>query len=141
MIEILNQQRRYDVDTNRLQRLLEKLIHTYRIPDPEVTLAIVNDKPMTDLNRRFMDKDAPTDVLSFPIRDTGPDGKYYLGDIIISVPYAARQSRSRGHALQQELEFLAIHGLLHLQGFEHSKGLEEEEDKIRARWLKESHEL
>ncbi|MFA9454981.1 MAG: rRNA maturation RNase YbeY, partial [Candidatus Aminicenantaceae bacterium] len=107
----------------------------------EVTLALVNDKPMTDLNRRFMDKDGPTDVLSFPIRDKGPDGKYYLGDIIISVPYAARQSRSRGHALQQELEFLVIHGLLHLQGFEHSEGLEEEEDKIRARWLKESHEL
>ena len=140
MIEILNQQRRYAIDTDRLQHLLEELIRIYNIPNPEVTLALVNDKPIKDLNRKYMDKDAPTDVLSFPIRDTGPDGKYYLGDIIISVPYAARQSRSLGHGLQREVEFLVIHGMLHLKGFEHSEGLEEEEEKIRTRWLKESHE-
>ena len=141
MIEILNQQKRYEIDTDRLQHLLEDLIRFYQIPDPEVTLALVNDRPMADLNLRYMAKDGPTDVLSFPIRDTGPDGKYYLGDIIISVPYAARQSRSLGHELQRELEILVIHGLLHLKGFEHSEGLEEEEEKTRARWLKESHEL
>ena len=141
MIEILNQQKRYDIDTARLQDLLAGLLRAYGMPDAEVTLALINDAPMRALNRRFMTKDASTDVLSFPIRDLGPDGKYYLGDIIISVPYAARQSRPQGHPLQRELEFLVIHGLLHLKGYEHFEGLEEEEETVRARWLEESHEL
>ena len=140
MIEILNRQKRYDINTARLQGLLDGLLHSYGIPDVEVTLALVNDAPMRALNRKFMKKDAPTDVLSFPIRDLGPDGKYYLGDIIISVPYAARQGRLQGHPLQRELEFLVIHGLLHLKGFEHFEGLEEEEETARTRWLEERHE-
>jgi probable rRNA maturation factor len=140
MIEILNRQKRYDIDTSRLHDLLDGLLRTYGIPGTEVTLALVNDAPMRALNRKFMNKDAPTDVLSFPIRDLGPDGKYYLGDIIISVPYAARQGRSQGHPLQRELEFLVIHGLLHLKGFEHFEGLEEEEETARTRWLEGSHE-
>ena len=116
MIEILNQQKRYEVNTDRLERLLKDLIRRYQIPDPEITLALVNNKPMRDLHRRFLKKDKPTDVLSFPVREKGPDGKYYLGDIIISVPYAASQSKKHGrHGLQQEVEFLVIHGLLHLQ--------------------------
>ncbi|MFC2141465.1 rRNA maturation RNase YbeY [Acidobacteriota bacterium] len=140
MIEILNRQKRYDIDTARLHDLLEGLLRTYGSPNAEVTLALVNDAPMRALNRRFMTKDASTDVLSFPIRDLAPDGKYYLGDIIISVPHAARQSRSQGHPLQRELEFLVIHGLLHLKGFEHFEGLEEEEETARTRWLEERHE-
>ena len=139
MIEILNQQKRYEVNTDRLKRLLEDLLRRYQIPDPEITLALVNNKPIRDLHRRFLKKDKPTDVLSFPVREKGPDGKYYLGDIIISVPYAAGQSKTQGHSLQQEVEFLVIHGLLHLQGFEHFKGLEEEEKKVRTMWIKENH--
>ncbi len=120
---------------------MEWLIGIYQDSDPEVTLALVNDRPMQDLNRRFLRKDAPTDVLSFPIRDRAPNGCYYLGDIIICVPYAARQSKSSGHSLQLESELLAIHGFLHLQGFEHFRGLEKEEKRIRGLWLKESDEL
>jgi probable rRNA maturation factor len=141
MIEILDRQKRYEIDSARLRDLMEKLLAKYKIPEAEVTLALINDAPMRALNRRFMGKDAPTDVLSFPIRDHGPDGKYYLGDIIVDVPYASRQSRSQGHPLQRELEFLVIHGLLHLKGFEHFEGLEEEEETVRTRWLEGSHEL
>jgi probable rRNA maturation factor len=141
MIEILNQQKRYNCDTGRLMRLLHKLVNHYRLKDPEVTLALVNDSPMRTLNRRFLNKDGPTDVLSFPVRESGPDGKYYLGDIIISVPCAARQSKTLGHSLQHELEFLTVHGLLHLKGFEHGAGLEEEQEKIRALWVNENNGL
>jgi len=119
---------------------MERLIDIYKYSDPEVTLALVNDRPMRDLNRRFLHKDAPTDVLSFPIRDHAPDGRYYLGDILIGVPYAARQSKASGHGLQRELELLAIHGFLHLQGFDHFKGLEQEEKRIQDLWSKESDE-
>jgi probable rRNA maturation factor len=135
MVEILNQQKRHKLDLKRFEDLLGKLITHYDLDAPEMTLAFVNNKPMQDLNRRFMQNDTPTDVLSFPIRDTGPDGKYYLGDIIISVPYAKRQSREQGHTLERELAQLVIHGFLHLQEFEHFKGLEEEEQKIRKLML------
>ena len=58
------------------------------------------------------------------------DGKYYLGDIVISVPQAFKQCFSEDHGLERELEFLTVHGFLHLLGYEHSEGIEEEEEKI-----------
>lgn len=112
-----------------------KLTAYYKLGTPEITLAFVNSKAMQDLNRRFMQKDTPTDVLSFPIRERGPDGKYYLGDIILCVPYAKRQSQALGHGLERELELLTLHGFLHLKGFEHGQGLEEEELKVRDELL------
>ena len=131
MIEILNQQTDYPVPTEHLRRLLDKLVTHYSLADPELTLAFVTDPIIHDLNRRFLNKDAPTDVLSFPVGETGADGHFYLGDIIISVPRAAEQAAGKGHDLDRELELLAIHGFLHLRGFEHDKGLEEEEEAIR----------
>jgi len=135
MVEILNQQKRHKLELKRYEKLLGKLVVHYKLDAPEMTLAFVNNKAIHDLNRRFMQKDTPTDVLSFPMRDVGADGKYYLGDIIISVPYANRQRQAQGHSLERELEYLTIHGFLHLMGFEHFKGLEEEERKIRELML------
>ena len=131
MIEILNQQKRYKLDTRKYKNLLEKLIKFYDKQKVEVTLAFVNNKAIRDLNRRFLKKDTPTDVLSFPIRERNADGKYYLGDIIVSVPQAAKQASSKAHILDRELELLIIHGFLHLHGFEHFKGLEKEEKNLR----------
>jgi probable rRNA maturation factor len=79
-----------------------------------------------------MKKDKPTDVLSFPLGDKGPDGKYYLGDIVIAVPVAARQAREKGHGLDRELRVLAVHGFLHLLGYDHDAGIEEEERKLHG---------
>ena len=70
-------------------------------------------------------------MLSFPVGEKGADGKYYLGDIIISVPKAHDQSLERKHSLEREMEILTIHGFLHLLGYEHFKGLEKEEKKIK----------
>ena len=131
MIEIINQQSKYWINKNKFKLLLEKLVKYYDLPNPEVTLAFVTNRIIRDLNRKFLEKDAPTDVLSFPVREKEADGKYYLGDIIISAHKAFQQCFSETHGLERELEYLTIHGFLHLQGFEHSQGLEEEEKKIR----------
>lgn len=95
-----------------------------------MTLAFVTSKVIKNLNRKFLRKNSSTDVLSFPIREKAADGKFYLGDIIISVPQAFRQCLNKKHGLERELELLTIHGFLHLVGYEHFKGLEEEEEKI-----------
>jgi probable rRNA maturation factor len=131
MIEILNNQKRHKIHSKRFRELLEKLIRIYKVDDPELTLAFVNNSAIQDLNRRFLDEDRPTDVLSFPIGEKGADGIYYLGDIIISVPQANKQRLEKKHGLERELEMLTIHGFLHLLGYEHFEGMEEEEEKIK----------
>jgi probable rRNA maturation factor len=81
----------------------------------EVGVALVSDRRMRDLNRTFRGKDAVTDVLSFP-----SDGDAAtLGDIVIATGVAARQAGAAGHPLATELRVLALHGLLHLVGYDH----------------------
>jgi len=69
---------------------------------------------MRRLNREFRKIDRPTDVLSFPA-----EAPAFLGDVAIDVPYAARQARKRGHALDREVQLLLAHGVLHLLGHDH----------------------
>jgi probable rRNA maturation factor len=102
-----------------MRRVLETLP-----PDQagEVAICLVSDRKMREFNRRYRERDAPTDVLSFPGDDTDAiDERRYLGDIAISVDTAARQARERNHALDRELEVLALHGYLHLLGFDHER--------------------
>ena len=81
-----------------------------------MTVAIVSDARVRALNRRFRRKDKATDVLSFPSEERG-----YLGDVVISSGVAARQARAAGHSLATELRVLALHGLLHLLGYDHER--------------------
>lgn len=132
MIEILNQQNRYWVNTRRFKILLDRLVKHYRLKDPQITLVFVDTKRIKKLNLKYLKKNSPTDVLSFPIEEKTPDGKFYLGDIVISVPQAFNQCFSQKHGLEKELELLTIHGFLHLLGLGHSDGIEEEEEKIES---------
>ncbi len=131
MVQIVNQQRKYWVNTRKFKALLTRLIKYYKLPNPELSLVLVGNKTIKRLNRQFLKRNSATDVLSFPLREKGTDGKYYLGDIIISVPQAFKQCFSQKHGLERELELLTIHGFLHLLGYEHSQGIEEEEAKIK----------
>ena len=137
MIEAINRQKTFRIDPDKFKGLLEKLVKHYRLKKPELVLVFSDNRTIRKLNRDFRKKDAPTDVLSFPYREHGPDGKYYLGDIIISVAKASDQACRLGHGLQRELEYLTIHGFLHLLGYEHSKGHEAEEKKIRKLLVKD----
>jgi probable rRNA maturation factor len=80
----------------------------------EMTIAVVPDARVKALNRRYRSKNRPTDVLSFPSEERG-----YLGDVVIAAGVARRQARAAGHSLQTELRVLALHGLLHLLGYDH----------------------
>lgn len=131
MIEVLNLQTRYRLNRKAFEKLLAFLVEKHELRDPEVSLAFVDTKAIKKLNRQFLKKNAPTDVLSFPLGKCGSDGKYYLGDIVISVPQAFKQCFAQAHGLEREMEFLTVHGFLHLLGFDHGKGIEQEEEKIR----------
>jgi probable rRNA maturation factor len=82
-----------------------------------VTVLLTTDAAIRKLNRRFRDKDRPTDVLSFPT--AGPLAAEMAGDLAISIPTARRQAAERGHSLAIEMKVLILHGLLHLAGFDH----------------------
>ena len=98
-----------------------------RLGGAELSLVLCDDAFIQPLNRDWRGKDAPTDVLSFAqqegeeVRDDDP----VLGDLVISVDTAARQAAERGHALDQELAVLLVHGLLHLLGYDHEHDPEE----------------
>jgi len=85
-----------------------------------VTIVLAGDGTVRRLNRTFRLKDKTTDVLSFPEGGAvHPDGTRPLGEIVISVPQAARQAAVSGHSLARELRVLVIHGYLHLLGYDH----------------------
>ena len=89
----------------------------------EVAIALVSDARMRALNRRYRRKDYATDVLSFPAHGDGSPSvrpaSGPLGDLVIATGVAKRQARDAGHSLQTELRVLALHGLLHLLGYDH----------------------
>jgi probable rRNA maturation factor len=96
-----------------------------------VTIALVSDEAMRGLNRRYLGRNRPTDVLSFPsesprgrrraARGFSPARDAVLGDIAIATGVAKRQARDRGHPYAEELRVLALHGLLHLLGYDHDR--------------------
>ena len=81
-----------------------------------LTVAIAGDRRVRALNRRHRGKDETTDVLSFPSGEPGE-----LGDVVVAAGVARRQARRAGHALGTEVKILALHGLLHLLGYDHER--------------------
>ncbi|MCQ2358572.1 MAG: rRNA maturation RNase YbeY [Phascolarctobacterium sp.] len=107
--------------------------------DTEVGITLVDDERIHEINREYRNVDRPTDVISFALDDDledsdepelidGPE-EHLLGDIIISVETANRQGEEFGHGLEREIVYLAVHGLLHLLGYDHMV----EEDKVVMR--------
>lgn len=99
-----------------LRRKALKLLLAWKWQHAELSIVLTDDVEMRALNRRWRGLDRTTDVLSFSM-DAGPP---MLGDIVISVEAARRQAR-RGFGLARELEFLLVHGFLHLAGFDHQR--------------------
>lgn len=116
-----------------VERCLMQAAEGESTPPAEVAVTIVDDEEIHRLNREYRQVDRPTDVLSFPQWDPGeewgsPQGEPLpLGDIVISLPRAKEQAELYGHSLERELGFLAVHGFLHLLGYDHETA-EEEED-------------
>lgn len=97
------------------------------------TCLLTHDSELQRLNRDFLKKDYPTDVLSFP--SPGPDG--FLGEIAISFERASAQAAEHGHPVEDEIRILMLHGVLHLLGMDHQKDrgrMARAEREYRSRW-------
>jgi len=111
------------VNRRRLQRTAQKLLRAEGCPETcEVSVLLTDDAHIAELNRHYRGTDRPTDVLAFYTNaglDTGsPTGEsVVLGDVVISVETAKRQADERGKSLDDELDLLIAHGVLHLLGY------------------------
>jgi probable rRNA maturation factor len=127
------------------------------LAEPEVSLVLTDDEHIHQLNRKWRDEDTATDVLSFPLHEPSrpgdlPEDTYALGDIVISIEYAESLIDTAEHhrrvaselgvtieeldwALEDEIQFLFIHGLLHLVGYDHPTPADEREMKRQERRL------
>jgi probable rRNA maturation factor len=103
--------------------------------DAELSVTYVSNERIQEVNREYRDKDQPTDVISFALEEMG-EGEIeivgleqppMLGDIIISIPRAKEQAIEYGHSFMRELGFLAVHGFLHLLGYDHMNDEDEKE--------------
>lgn len=116
----------------RVQSWANRMLAALAMPEAELSIVLTDDRTIHDLNRTFRGMDKPTDVLAFAVRDaiaSGvpasalPDG--VLGDVVISVPTAARQAQAARRTADAEIAMLLAHGLLHLLGRDHRDRTEE----------------
>ena len=114
-----------------MKRLLKKL----DIENHKVSVLIVDDKKIREINRDYLHRDRPTNVISFAMTEgfSGDIHPEILGDIVISAETAARDALTGGLLLMDEMEFLLIHGLLHLLGFNHENTGEEEATRMKEK--------
>ncbi|HEX4825513.1 MAG TPA: rRNA maturation RNase YbeY [Candidatus Polarisedimenticolaceae bacterium] len=120
-VEVVDAQRRHPVGARALARFVRRVASCApKTPCDEVAILLCGDRRMRALNARFRGKDKTTDVLSFPASCVrGADGRRPLGDIVISMPQAARQAHRARHGVEREVRLLLLHGYLHLLGYDH----------------------
>lgn len=112
------------------ERAVDACLASANQADREVSLAVVDDGRMQELNRTYRQLDRTTDVLSFALAD-GPEDTC-LGEVVVSLPQAIDQAQRYGHSLVREMAFLAVHGTLHLLGYDHDSPAREREMTRRA---------
>lgn len=138
-----NEQEKLQVEKRTIDALHKAMniaSNLHSLEDSTVNIILVDNAKIREINREYRGVDRETDVISFALNDfevAFPWEREELGDIYISVEKALEQSREYGHSFDRELVYLAVHGLLHLLGYDHleeaeKKEMRQEEEKIMA---------
>lgn len=137
----------HEFDSRRVQRLSRFVMDQMRIhPQAELSIKAVDEATIAELNRLWMEKEGPTDVLAFPMDELRPGlvneepEEGILGDLVLCPAVAARQAEQAGHSVVDELDLLTVHGILHLLGYDHAEPAEHQEmfglqARLLAAWL------
>lgn len=120
-IAVRSFQIRPTIEAPRLRHIVERTLQQADAVADAVSFAFVDDATMSEYHGRWVDVPETTDVLSFPAGERAPDGERDLGDVVICTDQAARQAAGAGRSYARELEVLALHGLLHLLGYDHER--------------------
>ncbi len=89
-----------------------------------LSVRVVGGARSRSLNAHYRRKDKPTNVLSFSGAGSVPDGRYFLGELVICAPVVAHEALTQGKTLQSHWAHMTVHGVLHLLGFDHERGVE-----------------
>ena len=121
----------YDKDYSYLNDVINHTFEVLKIKNANMSVILIDDDKMHELNKEYRGVDRTTDVLSFALEDN-EDIKLpirELGDVFVSIPKMLEQAKEFNHSEKRELSFLVCHGLLHLLGYDHTKS--EEDEKIQ----------
>ncbi len=129
MVEI-NNKAGYELDIDSVRIVVEKVLKHFNREEFNVSLALVDDSEIQELNKTYRGKDESTDVLSFPA-ETEELKDYFLGEIVINYQQTKRQAKDFDNSPKQEFVFILVHGLLHLLGYE-DESREDREKMIKT---------
>lgn len=120
--------------TGIVERAVEAALLARGVHDAELSVTLLGDRAIAALNAEWLQRDEPTDVIAFPLYE---EGETPVGDIYIGIRQAGRQAVSLGVSLAEELARLAIHGTLHVLGFDHPPGA----DRVRSPMWREQERI
>ncbi len=118
----------YEKDYSYLDKIINRTLKLEKVKSANLSIVFIDDDLMHELNKKYRGIDRTTDVLSFAFEDNNKIcyNIRQLGEIYISIPQMIKQAKEYHHSEKRELAFLVVHGLLHLLGYDHTKGIEEE---------------
>jgi probable rRNA maturation factor len=137
-VQIANRQSKHRISKKKIQQTASVILNALDYPDAELSILIVDDQQIAQLNHQYLNREGPTNVIAFsmrqgPFSDIAPN---LLGDVVISIDTAQREAQSAGISMQDRFDQLLIHGTLHLLGYDHehsaaeARKMEEKADEL-----------
>jgi probable rRNA maturation factor len=116
-----NRQNRQPIPLKKIKQAAQVVLNALDCPEAELSIVIVDDAEIAELNQRYLQRSGPTNVLAFPMQEGefGEISPHLLGDVVISSDTAAREGREAGIPMVAHLIALLVHGILHLLGYDH----------------------
>jgi probable rRNA maturation factor len=134
-IQIENRQAHIKINREKLRNTVLKIFKILDCPENEISICLTDDANITQLNKQYLGKNKATNVLSFSLHEGefGNITPHAMGDVVISVETAQKDAKKGNLTVEQEIDFLLIHGILHLAGYNHENTSEKEIEKMRQK--------
>jgi probable rRNA maturation factor len=134
-IRIKNNQIKFKIEKHKIRGTVYRIFKILGCKDKEISVFFTDDDNIKKLNNKYLEKNKPTNVLSFSLRegDYGDVNPQVMGDVVISVDTAQKDAQKGNLSFEQEIDFLLIHGILHLLGFNHENSSKEEANEMRKK--------
>ena len=129
-----NRQKKYKISMTTIQQKTTDILNALDCDDAELSILIVDDPQIAILNKKYLHRNGPTNVIAFPMRtdqfsNINPE---LLGDVVISIETAEKEGKNIGISMEERFTQLLVHGILHLLGYDHEKS-EQEADKMEKK--------
>ncbi len=131
-ISVASPQELVPIDRDRMREIVRTVLQEEGSSQAEISVAFVDNRTIQQLNKRYLNHDGPTDILSFPL--SNPGDKRLAGELIIGAEVAQTEANNRGYEVETELALYVIHGLLHLCGYDDKSAADAQKMRERERY-------